>query len=422
MYNEASGEPYIGQRNLELLTSPKKRSMTVNFELCYFEENQFSYAAIATIRGRAHVKSALFRDNGTSRLGSIGATTSSDLHIFSSCFIKNEALLQGVVVIDATSSITQKTNFGEENKSIIGNCSTIFNDVSGTCAVDGNCQGSCIPFAAESCTRSILDVDRPIGETPPPVLAPTMEPELPPPPTSANGTTNGSSSSVSGQTQSASANLSSGAIFIIVVFIMIVLCMLWVCWRKRKGKGDRASRGKASKKGARAPLFEAKLSKAKFSKIKKEEQVYDKFDDYDDFKDESEPSSHKKEGKPQRGWRSRRVGEKNSTKKDLKKAKQRKGKVLKKKKGMKEVDIVEDASSESSDNDPEPDEEVGRKKIDATKREIKNGQTLQKSKSSLSQGSSLNEPAESDMTNTKGEIVQAEMGSSMNSFDLFSGA
>ncbi|KAI2492712.1 hypothetical protein MHU86_21819 [Fragilaria crotonensis] len=430
VYNEASGEPYIGQRNLELLKSPTKRSMSVNIELCYFEENQFSYAAIATIRGRAHVESVLFRDNGTGRLGSIGATISSELYILSSCFIKNEALLHGVVMIDATSSITQETNFGEENKSIIGNCTTVFNDVSGTCAVDGNCQGRCIPFAAESCDRSILDVERQILRTPPPMLAPTMEPELPPPPTPANRTTNGTSPSDSSQAQSAPANLSSGAIFIIVVLVMIILCILWACCRKRKGKRDRASRGKGGQKGARAPLFEGKPSKVKFTKIKKEEEVYDEFDDYDnvrddeyddDFIDESESSFYKKEENPRRGWRSRGVGEKASTKKDYKKAKQRTRRIFKNKKGMKNVDIVDDdASSESSDKDPEVDEEVG-VKIDATKIEKENGKTLQKSKSSLRQGSSVNETYESVISTSKGETVQPEMGSSMNSFDPFSG-
>jgi hypothetical protein len=79
--------------------------MTVKIESCFFEENQYSYAVIATISGTATLTSALFRDNGTSRLGSIGATSTSEIQIETSCFIKNTALLYGVVMIDATSKI-----------------------------------------------------------------------------------------------------------------------------------------------------------------------------------------------------------------------------------------------------------------------------------------------------------------------------
>lgn len=306
VYNEASAEAYTGQRNLEQLTPPTTPSMTVKFESCFFEENQYSYSAIATISGTATLTSAVFRDNGTSRLGSIGATSTSEIQIETSCFIKNTALLYGVVMIDATSNITQNVeNFGDQNGSILGNCTTVFNDVSGSCAVNGDCQGSCLPFIADSC-KSILDVDRPIGETPPPAVVPTKEPQLPPGTASTNGTdVNGTSPSGMQSVESPPKTISGGAIVVIVAVVMIILCVMWTCCRKLSREGSNSA-GKAVTKGKGTPVFNEKSFKGKASKRKTKK--YDEFDDYDrlesddgdeddQYCDESEQSTRKKKSK-----------------------------------------------------------------------------------------------------------------------------
>ena len=445
VYNEANGEPYTGQRNLERMKSPTKPSMTVNFEFCSFEENEFSYAAIAAIRGRANVKSSLFRNNGTSRLGSVGATMKSDIHIASSCFVNNDALLDGIVMIDATSNITQNVhNFGEENNSIFGNCTAVFNDVSGTCAVDGNCQGACIPFTAESCDESISGVGRPIRETPPPVWAPTMEPELPPPPTSANRTANETTTSDSAGEKKASANFSPGAIFLVVASTLIAFCVLWACCIKGRKKGAAASGGEARRKGVRAPLFGGKSPNENTTQIKQEKKPYDEFDDYDKvlddeyddffdddgFEDESEPSSRKKKRAPRKSWLGRGVSYTVSAKKKLSKKKDRKIKKTKRKEGSKKNGSDEDdVSAGSSDSkgfqgDQEGDEEVGMVTSEAHTRTKKNRKKLQEAKTSRSEGPSVGEaadkPADNVMAESKGEAVLAELGSSTNSFNPFS--
>ena len=449
VYNEASGEPYVGQWNIEQIQRPSKASMSVDFDSCFFEENHFSYSALAIVRGRTSVKSTMFQNNGTSRLGAIGATEGSEVELSYSCFIENEALLDGIIMIDATSNITLNIlNFGTDNDSLLGSCTAVFNDVNGTCAMNGDCQGDCLPFVAESCDNATLDADRFIGETPPPVQAPTKEPELPPPPVPSTNQ-NSTRGDNDGELSPSGGGPGAAVIVLIIIVVMIVLCVAWRYWRKRNKKAakpDKAAKpGKATKpdkkvkkapsfKGKKAPSFKKKASQKKY-----DDDDDDDYDDYDEsyHDDDSDVTPEKKKETPKRGWFGRagsstkagkdkkkkehKEKEKDKEEEEKKKGKDKKGKKEKKKKVRRKRDNDDDSAVDSGSSDgfeDEPvDEESGKstpKKSFTFKMGSGSGRKLKKDKSNKS-----NLSLSSLASEATGSLQQKSTVESLKDFDPF---
>lgn len=241
--NELSSEPYAGQRNIEQLPQPTSPCMSVNFNDCFFEENFFSFSAIASIFANVNLQNVIFRDNGRSRMGAIGAMHTSNVTVSSSCFIKNSALLSGIIHLDSTSNFTANDeNYGEENESMLGGgCASIFSDDK-SCAVDGNCVGTCSLFLGQKCIPVMegLGNSQDIGETPPPAPRPTSEPTLPPTAEPTNATANGGPSNgfASGAPQASegdNAGGGSGGIIAIILGILVILGLGYFYWKKKYG-------------------------------------------------------------------------------------------------------------------------------------------------------------------------------------------
>lgn len=386
VYNEAAAEPYIGQRNLEQLPAPSSPSMSLDFDNCYFEENFFSFAALALVRGHSFLHSTVFRDNKTSRLGTVGVTQGSSLGISASCFIQNQALVDGIIMVDATSNITRNVqNYGEDNESLLGICGSVFDDLSGTCAIDGTCQGNCLPFNANECGVPLSD--RTLGPTPPPVVAPTPVPEFPPTVTAEPGSS-GDPETGGGGGGSKEEGKGAGSIVMAVILVLIVFAVGFWFWRRgrqkdkaknkkikaanKKGKEEEKKRkerkGRDTEKDKKLAAIKNKASKS----YDDDEEFYDEDDSYSDDSDQSsQQSAKKKKGwfgfmggsnhedkKKKREHRKKVKVERKSKKKEKKKGKGSKSSSKKKKKDDSEIeersnyesdDASEDAPSEASE-------------------------------------------------------------------------
>jgi hypothetical protein len=363
VYNEAAGEKYTGQRNLEQLIKPSSPSMSLAFDTSFFEKNGFSYSAVACVRANVFFKSTVFQGQGMSRLGAIGATQGSEVGISSSCFIDNEALLEGIIVLDASSNITRNVqNFGKDNGAILGACVTVFNDRMGTCAIDGTCQGDCLPFTATSCSASMLNIDRPIGPTPPPVAAPTSVPELPPSPISNETDTGNGDKDPDSSNSSGPSGIGIAVAVIAVLVILVVGCWCFRKGRKKKGGGKKYPKKAPSFKGS-APSRSLRKMQSKNKKKKKRfdedsDCGDDDYDDDDGFYDEDINESLvdqlSKEATPEKGggWFRRSSSGKvkqEKEKKDMGKNDKKKGKKGKETKKSKKKTARR--RSDASDND-----------------------------------------------------------------------
>jgi len=195
--NETSME---GQRNLEQLPQPSNPSMSVTINNSFFEENYFSFSSVAIISGNVEIDKVVFRDNGRSRMGVVGAMRESTVSVSSSCFVRNFALLDGIIHLDSTSNIATvaasdganqtTSNYGKDNGAMIGGkgCTGVFSDDK-SCAIDGNCKGDCDEFQGETCLAGLDEKSPDIGETPPPAPLPTKAPTVPITDAPTNGTT-----------------------------------------------------------------------------------------------------------------------------------------------------------------------------------------------------------------------------------------
>jgi hypothetical protein len=264
------GEPYYGQRNIEQLQPPSDASMSVNFDSCFFEENSFSYAAVANVGGDVYLNRVVFKDNQRSRVGVVGVAHEGSVGISFCCFIDNKSLLDGVILVDKSSNVTRNSgNFGNDNDSLLGGCDALFQD-SGNCTLNGDCRGTCQPFEGDTC-GTIIDVMRDIGETPPPMAAPTVSPEVPPN-SYFNNATLGQNADNGGTSNNAI------SIVIVVIFMFAVIFVAWKCW---KGKKD-------SKVGKAVPKNDRKKAPKQAEGLMRtleEDALDDVYDDYDDSYD-----------------------------------------------------------------------------------------------------------------------------------------
>lgn len=170
VYNEIDGLKYTDE-NIERLASSDSHAMKTTFENCYFHDNEPSFAAIAVVDGRVDVISSAFEQNELMTAGVIAGTMGTELSLFSSCFIRNQALTSGTVYLDSLSELVKHDRllFGDTN--VAGtdtDCQDVLESTLDTCLIDGICTGFCTAFEAGTCNLPFLNSSSADEQTNPP--------------------------------------------------------------------------------------------------------------------------------------------------------------------------------------------------------------------------------------------------------------
>ena len=305
LYNQATGQRYNGQRNIEQLKTPETPSMSVNFDTCFFENNAPSYGVFTSISGNAFFNRVVFQDNARSRVGCIGATQGSRLGVSGACFLGNSGFLDGIVLVDSASNITRNVaNFGENNDVRIGGCEAVFHGEEDGCIDFGECTGECLEFTAQSC-GSVLNVTRGVPETPPPAQIPIPNiPGFPAPHLVGGG--NQEEISPEGSGSNIVLYISLGVVAIVLLFVIGSVMSSRNEKKKKEKEAEEAKKkkkkkkGKKSKKEEKQPWWKFGRGKKGKKNIKKEKSGINYADgdnDYDDVSETEDDAHRTKEEK-----------------------------------------------------------------------------------------------------------------------------
>ena len=161
VYNEESGQKYDGKTPIPELPLSGD-SMTGKFAKCVFAENSVGYSAVSNIGGSATFSLTAFMRHHDTLAAAVVARSGAVLSFENCCFIENDSMLPGVVLMAEESKLQKnEDNFGFDNRVGSSDCTEVWIVPPHEECSPTACPGTCSTFNASECTIPGFDFDVP---------------------------------------------------------------------------------------------------------------------------------------------------------------------------------------------------------------------------------------------------------------------
>ncbi|KAI2495393.1 hypothetical protein MHU86_19147 [Fragilaria crotonensis] len=161
IYNDELGQKFDGETSISELPITGD-SMAAKFAKCLFAENPVQYAAISNIGGSSTISLTAFLKQLDTLAAAIVTRSNAMLSLEKCCFIENDSLLPGVVLMTEKSTLQKnEDNFGFDNRVGSSDCSDVWIvPPLGECSPTA-CPGTCTTFDSNECSIPGFDFQVP---------------------------------------------------------------------------------------------------------------------------------------------------------------------------------------------------------------------------------------------------------------------